>query len=53
VSALIILYLRQKELITIVAPEDHSTFVPMKGTSPAAVLIDPRTEIGDQAGTGN
>lgn len=51
VSAIIILYLRQKELITIVATEDHSTFVLMKGTSPAAILIDPRIELNDEVGS--
>ncbi|NNK13999.1 MAG: MFS transporter [Desulfofustis sp.] len=50
-SAVIIFYLRKKEVITIVAAEDHSSFIPMKGTSPAAVLIDPRTEMDNEAGT--
>ena len=47
-SSIIIFYLRKKEIITIVATEDHSTFVPLKGTSPAAVLIDPRIDIADE-----
>ena len=50
VSAIVIFYLRRKELITILAAEDHSTFVPLKGTSPAAVLIDPRTDAGAETG---
>jgi MFS family permease len=44
-SAIIIFYLRKKEIITIVPVEDRSTFVAMKSTSPAAVLLDPRTDI--------
>lgn len=51
VSAIIIFYLRKKEFITIVAAGDHSTFVPMKGTSPAAVLIDPRTHMDNETGS--
>jgi MFS family permease len=51
VSAIIIFYLRKKEVITIVAAEDRSAFVAMKGTSPAAVFIDPRTNIEDGDGT--
>jgi hypothetical protein len=50
-SSIIIFYLRKKEAITIVAAEDHSSFIPMKGTSPAAVLIDPRTEMDNEAGS--
>lgn len=53
ISAIIIFYLRKKEMITIVATEDHSTFIPMKGTSPAAVLIDPRIELDDGDNTNN
>jgi MFS family permease len=44
-SAIIIFYLRKKEVITIVEVKDHSPFVSMKGTSPAAIFIDPRIEI--------
>jgi MFS family permease len=47
VSAITIFYLRKKEIITIVSVEDSSTFVAMKSTSPAAVLLDPRTDLSD------
>ncbi|MEJ2478100.1 MAG: MFS transporter, partial [Desulfobacterales bacterium] len=52
VSAIAIFYLRKKELITIVAAEDHSVYVHLKGTSPAAVFIDPRTGKDDHASIG-
>ncbi|MFC1832884.1 MFS transporter [Thermodesulfobacteriota bacterium] len=50
VSAIVIFCMRKKELITIVAAEDQSIYVHMKGTSPAAVFIDPRTGKDDKAG---
>ena len=53
ISAIIIFYLRKREFITIVPAEDNSTFVPMKSTSRAAVLIDPRIEINSDPDSGN
>ena len=51
VSAIIIFYLRKRECITIVSAEDSSTFVPMKSTSRAAVLLDPRIQMKDDPGS--
>ena len=50
-SAIVIFYLRKKEIITIVPVEDSNTFVAMKSTSPAAVLLDPRTNLSDNQET--
>ena len=45
--ALVIFYLRKKEIVTVVAAEDNVEFVMMKNTSPVAVMIDPRTAVED------
>jgi MFS family permease len=53
VSAIIIFYLRKREFITIISAEDSSAFVPMKSTSRAAVLIDPRMTTNDDPDSAN
>jgi MFS family permease len=37
-------YLKRKEKISVVPPEEHVDFIPMKSTSPVAMVIDPRAE---------
>ena len=44
VFALITIYLKHKERITIIDPDDQVNFVPMKSTSSVAMLLDPRAE---------
>jgi len=45
--ALITFYLRNRQIITVVAAEDNSAFVVMKNTTPVAAAIDPRSEMID------
>ncbi|MBB5346705.1 MFS transporter [Desulfoprunum benzoelyticum] len=52
-SAIVIFYLRRKEFITIVPAQESSTFVVMKGTSPASILLDPRADMYDDQGPGD
>ncbi len=42
--AVVILYLRKKEKVEIVAVEDQVAFVPMKSTSSVVMSLDPRTD---------
>ncbi len=42
-----IFYLRKKEKIEIVPVDDQVSFVPMKSTSPVAMVLDPRTDPED------
>jgi MFS family permease len=44
VFALITIYLKHKERITIIDPDDQVNFVPMKSTSSVAMLLDPRAD---------
>jgi len=44
VFALITIYLKHKERITIIHPDDQVNFVPMKSTSAVAMLLDPRAD---------
>jgi len=37
-------YLRKREIITVVAVEDNSTFMVMKNASPIMAVIDPRSK---------
>ncbi len=44
VFALITIYLKHKEIITIIHPAEQAKFVPMKNTSTIAMVMDPRTD---------
>ena len=44
VFAVITIYLKHKEKITIIEPADQVNFVPMKNTSSIAMTLDPRTD---------
>ncbi|SDP51837.1 MFS transporter [Desulforhopalus singaporensis] len=46
-------YLRNRELVTVVAAEENAPFVIMKDTSAYAVYIDPRTDEDLQNGSGD
>ena len=41
--AVVALYLRKQEKVTVVAVEDQVAFVPMKSTSPVVMSLDPRS----------
>jgi hypothetical protein len=49
IFALITVYLRHKERIMIVPVAEQVSFVPMKNTSPVAMVLDPRTDAGGDA----
>lgn len=40
-------YLRNRQMITVVAAEDNTSFVIMKNSSPVAAVIDPRSEVDE------
>jgi MFS family permease len=46
VFTIVTIYFRHKERISIIPVEDQVNFIPMKNTSSAAMLLDPRTEAG-------
>jgi MFS family permease len=50
VFAVITIYLRHKEEITIIQPADQVNFVPMKNTSSVAMIMDPRTVAEEDKG---
>ena len=45
VFAVITIYLKHKEKITIIEPAEQVNFVPMKNTSSVAMTMDPRTDV--------
>ena len=47
--ALITFYLRNRQLITVVAAEDNSAFVVLKNSSPVAAVINPHSEVIDNS----
>jgi len=51
VFALMTVYLKHKERITIIHPAEQVTFVPMKNTSSVAMVLDPRTDAEGDKGT--
>jgi MFS family permease len=44
ILALVIVMFRRHEKVTVVPVEDQVSFVPMKDTSPVAMMLDPRTD---------
>jgi hypothetical protein len=44
IFAVITVYLKQKERITIIRPAEQVNFIPMKNTSTVAMVLDPRTD---------
>ena len=48
VFAVITIYLKHKERISIVPVEEQVNFIAMKNTSSVALVLDPRTEVEDQ-----
>jgi len=50
IFAVITIYLRRKERITLIPVKDQVGFLPMKNTSAVAVVLDPRTNVkGDRS----
>jgi MFS family permease len=47
IFAVITIYLRRKERITLIAVKDQVGFLPMKNTSAVAVVLDPRVNVGN------
>jgi hypothetical protein len=41
--ALVTIYLKHKERVTIIQPAEQVNFAPMKNTSSVAMVLDPRT----------
>jgi MFS family permease len=51
VFAVITIYIKHKERITIIHPAEQVNFVPMKNTSSVAMVLDPRTDAEGEKGT--
>jgi MFS family permease len=51
VFAVIAIYLKKKERITIIHPAQQVNYVPMKNTSSVAMVLDPRTNAEEDTGT--
>ena len=50
VFAALVFILRTKEKVTVVTAEDQASFIPMKNTSPVAMVMDPRSKPDTAAG---
>jgi MFS family permease len=51
VFAVIAIYLKKKERITIIHPAQQVNYMPMKNTSSVAMVLDPRTNAEEDTGT--
>jgi MFS family permease len=51
VFAVVTIYLKHKERVTIIQPAEQVNFAPMKNTSSVAMVLDPRTDAEEDTGT--